>query len=816
MTKIWARAAKNAVKTANFAPVIRKTGIFIMSLSLVLALLWSCSSVKHVPDGSYLLDKVTIKTDSAGKEINTDELYNFLRQTPNHKVLGFAKLQLATYNLSGSDSTKWYNRWLRNIGQSPVIYDEELTAASARQLRMALINRGYLDAQVEADTISRNHKKMEVNYRITPGRPRVIGSLGYEIADEKLAEVVFNDTSKVIFRPGAMFDRNVLDEERARIAKNLRDKGYYGFSKENIVFIADTVAGDNRVDLTMRVSLPRYVADYTSSQRDSSANGKINEFIGTPDDPRSATGRYLLGKIFFYVDADPAVKPEVPYDTVEYKGITVVYGQDRYLKPSILDEKCLMKPGLPFNERDEERTYESLAQLGILKFINIELKPVAAIDGETILDADIILSRNKKQGITVELEGTNSEGDLGFGAGLTYRHRNLAKGSEMLTAKIRGSYESLSGKLDGFINNRFTEYASEVGITFPKFECPFVKKSFKQKILANTEFAVSFNYQERPEYTRIIAGAAWKYKWSRRRNRFMTNHTYDFVDINYVKLPRSTLNLLDEISPNPLLRYSYEDHLIMRMGYTYSRTNRRIPTATVNAFAIQPYVSSLRFSVETAGNFLYAISSLTGARRKEGAYKVFGTQYSQYAKADFDYTYTKNFNSRNALAFHVGAGIAVPYANSSMVPFEKRFYAGGANGVRGWGVRTLGPGAYDSKNSLTDFINQCGDIRLDLSLEYRAKLFWVFESALFIDAGNIWTIRNYPNQPGGMFKFDKFYKQIALAYGIGLRMDFTYFLLRLDLGMKAHNPAANQEPWPLIHPKWKRDSNFHFSVGYPF
>ena len=165
---------------------------------------------------------------------------------------------------------------------------------------------------------------------------------------------------------------------------------------------------------------------------------------------------------------------------------------------------------------------------------------------------------------------------------------------------------------------------------------------------------------------------------------------------------------------------------------------------------------------------------------------------------------------------HVGAGIAYPYGNSSMVPFEKRFYAGGANGVRGWGVRTLGPGAYDAKNSVTDFINQCGDIRLDLSIEYRAKLFWVLEGALFVDAGNIWTIKDYPNQPGGQFKFDKFYKQIAAAYGLGLRMDFTYFLLRLDLGFKAYNPAMNQERWPIIHPRWGRDANFHFAVGYPF
>ena len=174
------------------------------------------------------------------------------------------------------------------------------------------------------------------------------------------------------------------------------------------------------------------------------------------------------------------------------------------------------------------------------------------------------------------------------------------------------------------------------------------------------------------------------------------------------------------------------------------------------------------------------------------------------------------FTERTSLAFHLGAGVAVPYGNSSMVPFEKRFYAGGANGVRGWGVRTLGPGRYDAKNSVSDFINQCGDIRLDFSLEARVKLFWVLEGAAFIDAGNVWTIRNYETQPGGLFRFDSFYKELGWAYGIGLRMDFTYFLLRFDLGMKAYNPAINQEPWPLTHPRWNRDATFHFSVGYPF
>ncbi len=197
-------------------------------------------------------------------------------------------------------------------------------------------------------------------------------------------------------------------------------------------------------------------------------------------------------------------------------------------------------------------------------------------------------------------------------------------------------------------------------------------------------------------------------------------------------------------------------------------------------------------------------------------YEVFNTQFSQYIKGEVDYAITRNFDHRHSLAFHIGGGIGYPYGNSRVLPFEKRFYAGGANGVRGWGVRTLGPGRYNSHNSVSYFINQCGDIRLDMSLEYRAKLFWVLEGGAFIDAGNIWTIHNYENQPGGMFHFNTFWKEIAWAYGLGLRMDFNYFLLRLDLGVKAYNPAQGQERWPLFHFDWHRDTAVHFSVGYPF
>lgn len=611
-----------------------------------------------------------------------------------------------------------------------------------------------------------------------------MGRVSLDCSDSIVGRFVEESMGNSLLKTGRNLNLSVLDDERTRIVNHLRNNGYYEFAKDRIAFVADTVAGSKKTDLTLRI-------------------------LG--DNHR----RYTVGRVIFQPYYNPGLSSE-GLDTVPYGNIFIITDAEHpksYIAPRILESCNRIIPGQPYSAREFERTYQSLVRLGIIRSISIALEPTS--DGE--LDAIVRLSRNSLQGVSVELEGTNSEGDLGAGVGVTYQHRNIFKGSETLTLKTRGAYESLSGNLEGLINNHYTEAAAEIALSFPKMVAPFLSAKYKRNMPATTELALNGNYQERPEYTRIIAGAAWKYRWD---NPSRTNRrTFDLLDISYVFLPRSTINFLDEVAgSNPLLRYSYEDHFIMRMGYSTFLTNKRsaTPFGESGNAKRQRLIWTFRGSAEVAGNLLYAISKLTGQSRSDGAYKIFGTQYAQYAKGEADYMLSRHFTRRASLAFRIGAGVAVPYGNSSMVPFEKRFYAGGANSVRGWGVRTLGPGRYNSRNTVSNFINQCGDIRLDLNLEARCKLFWVLEGAAFIDGGNIWTIRNYETQPGGLFRFDSFYKELAWGYGVGLRLDFTYFLLRLDLGMKAYNPAMNQEPWPLIHPNWHRDATFHFSVGYPF
>ena len=756
----------------------------------------ACSSTKHVPQGKLLLDKVKINVTDPHKDVEASQLANYLRQNANHRVLGGLKLQLALYNIAGRDSANWFNRWIKRVGTPPVIYDSALTVASADQLHMALSNRGFMNNvvtyQVEADSAKR---KARVNYDITLGEPYFIRSIDYDIPDEDLRDIILADTARFTVHEGDLLNYNRLDEWRQNITENLRNHGYYAFNKEYITFMADTAAGSKAVDLTL-------------NSRDPYRNDHMPYY--TEHEP------FYVRDVVYVTDYDPVEMHDAFWgtDTVTLlSGIQIIEGPDRYLRHDVLDECNHIEPGQLYNAEAITRTYRALGRLNILKQINIDVRPLGEVDGVLMVDAYVLLSPDKSQTVSVSLEGTNSEGDLGFGVGLDYEHRNIFKGAEVLSAKAKVSYESISGNLSGLINNNYSEYSTELGLTFPKFMFPFLKRSFKRKIQASTAFTVNFDYQARPEYTRIIAGGSWRYQWTERSRRMA--HTLTLVDVSVISVPKYNEEFFKRIT-NPLLFYSYQDHLIMRMGYNFYRTNK----AEMNVLQMgrfQRNVFTIRANAETAGNLLYGLSHLTGQKADaDGSYKAMGIRYSQYFKADADYSFTHYFDHRQSVAFHVGAGVAVPYGNSDVLPFEKRFYSGGANSVRGWGVRTLGPGSYDSNNNLSKFIYQCGDIRFDVNLEYRAKLFWVVELGLFMDAGNIWTIKNYEDQPGGVFKFNKFYEQIAAAYGAGIRLDFKYFLVRVDMGMKAHNPASGQEHWPLLHPRFKRDSEFHFSVGYPF
>ena len=657
------------------------------------------------------------------------------------------------------EKPKLFSLFRNPFSRKPVIYDTLQARLSCQDLMTAMQNEGYMNAGVSLYTETKG-KKLKATYLLHPGQPFLIGKVNYDIQDEGIQQLLHLDqTDNQQIKPGMRFTVETLDNERKRIAGLLSDNGYFRFNKDFIHFTADTVMG--RKDIALTLQLRKYKSNSNSPEVDHT--------------------RYLIRDVLFQSNDSDRI----------------------HLRKQVLLNATAIKAGRPYDASALQRTYNNFARLQAVKYTNIKF---AEVPDTNLLDCHIQISTNKPSTISFQPEGTNTAGDLGAAASITYTNRNLFHGSEQLSIEFRGAYEAITG-LEGYQDQNYTEFSVETKLVFPRFLAPFLSKSFRRRQTASSEWAVSWNFQNRPEFHRRVFSSAWRYRWSEPKHHL--NYRFDLLDLNYVYMPwiSSTFkrDYLDNAeNRNAILRYNYEDIFIMKAGFTVSYTDG---------------VDAVRANFESAGNLLNGVSKGFGFKtNSQGQHTLFNIAYAQYVKFDFDYTHLFQFDKRNALALHAGLGVAYPYGNSTVLPFEKRYFSGGANSVRGWSVRELGPGKFKGTDGRIDFINQTGDVKLDLNAEYRSSLFWKLQGALFIDAGNIWTLRNYAEQPGGQFKFTEFYKQIAASYGMGLRLNFDYFILRFDVGMKAINPAyeSEKEHWSIIHPKLSRDFDFHFAVGLPF
>lgn len=657
------------------------------------------------------------------------------------------------------EKPKLFSLFRNPFSRKPVIYDTLQARLSCQDLMTAMQNEGYMNAGVSLYTETKG-KKLKATYLLHPGQPFLIGKVNYDIQDEGILQLLHLDQpANQQIKPGMRFTVETLDNERKRIAGLLSDNGYFRFNKDFIHFTADTIMG--RKDIALTLQLRKYKPNNNSPEVDHT--------------------RYLIRDVLFQSNDSDRI----------------------HLRKQVLLNATAIKEGRPYDASALQRTYNNFARLQAVKYTNIKF---AEVPDTNLLDCHIQISTNKPSTISFQPEGTNTAGDLGAAASITYTNRNLFHGSEQLSIEFRGAYEAITG-LEGYQDQNYTEFSVETKLVFPRFLAPFLSKSFRRRQTASSEWAVSWDFQNRPEFHRRVFSSAWRYRWSEPKHHL--NYRFDLLDLNYVYMPwiSSTFkrDYLDNAeNRNAILRYNYEDIFIMKTGFTVSYTDG---------------VDAVRANFESAGNLLNGVSKGFGFKtNSQGQHTLFNIAYAQYVKFDFDYTHLFQFDKRNALALHAGLGVAYPYGNSTVLPFEKRYFSGGANSVRGWSVRELGPGKFKGTDGRIDFINQTGDVKLDLNAEYRSSLFWKLQGALFIDAGNIWTLRNYSEQPGGQFKFTEFYKQIAASYGMGLRLNFDYFILRFDVGMKAINPAyeSEKEHWSIIHPKLSRDFDFHFAVGLPF
>lgn len=719
-----------------------------------------CSASKFIPEDRWMLDGVKIKSDVKGVDAKLFEQY--VRQSGNSKWFSLFKVPLATYALSGRDSTKWINRKLQDLGEAPELFDSAQADLTCRDLANALHGMGYIRAKADYAVEFGKKRKVKVVYTLHPGERFHIGSVAYDIQDEGVDSLLSTvKQGRSLLRVGMPFVVADLEAERERITDLLNNNGYFNFHKDFISYSADTVRGGTSVGLTLH----------------------LYKYRAADVDGETCHRRYVVGDVEFHASGGESKIP---------------------LRRSVLEENTLIEPGKMFNAADLQKTYNRFGRLQIVKYTNIKFGE--RTEGGDTLDCDIGISTNKINSISFQPEGTNTAGDFGVAASLTYENRNIFRGAETFSVKLRGAFEAITG-LEGYQNQDYEEYSVESKLVFPRFVVPFLSKGFKRRSTAVSELSVSYNMQNRPEFYRRLFSATWRYRWSGAEGR--RSYSFDLIDLNYIYMPWISSTFRDEYlddagNRNSILRYNYEDLFIMKLGFGTSFNNG---------------TDAYKVNVETSGNLLNGISRMLGrGRNADGQYTLFNIAFAQYVKGDFDFTHLFRIDRNNNLAFHFGFGLAWPYGNSRVLPFEKRYFSGGANSVRGWSVRGLGPGRFKGSDGAIDFINQTGDLKLDINLELRSFLFWKFYGAVFVDAGNIWTLREYEEQPGGQFRFSDFYKQIAVAYGIGLRLNFDYFILRFDMGMKAVNPAYDtaKEHFPIINPDLSRDFAFHFAVGLPF
>jgi len=767
----------------------------------------SCRPTRYVPEGNYLLNKS--KIESSNKQINSDELESYIKQKTNKRILLVFRFHLWIYNIASSGKErKWKSKIKEIIGEEPVIYDDFLKTKSTKQLLQYLKNKGYYKAIVTDTTIYKN-KKAKVEFRINSNEVYKINNIEYQFEDDSVKQIILDNSNNSLIKIGSPLDVDLLQSERNRVANVMNNNGYYYFSKEFIYYEVDSNSFEN--EARIKISIKKNVRKI-SDEEFINENHKI----------------YKIRNIYVYSDYDPKELLSDPNfykensDTLIFNNINFIYKDKLTVKPGIISQSTYIKPNDIFSKTITDKTYKSISSLRIFKLINIVYTDVS-IENDNLLDCFIQLTPFTLQSYTVELEGTNSSGNLGVASNLLYQHKSLFKGAEIFDIKFKGALEAQTTELkdnDGIIQENIPfntiEIGSESGLSFQQFLLPIRSEKFTQKYNPRTKILVSYNFQNRPDYTRTILKNSFGYYWN--GSKFI-KHIVNPIEINSVRIKYNSEEFIESIK-DQYIKSSYTNHLVTVTSYSLIYN-----TQNINKTRNFVYIN---WNAESSGNILTAINNFIGTDTIDGSYNLLGVKYAQFVKSEIDLRYYNILNKANNTVIRFFAGLGFPYGNINVLPFEKKYFSGGANSLRAWQVRSLGPGSFVDSLGLT---NQLGDIKLEANFEYRFKLIWVLEGAFFIDAGNIWAINSYDTRDGAMFKFSEFYKQSAIGTGLGARFDFSFFVFRFDVGLKVREPQfQNNQSWVienLFDKEWKENYKlandrkyrffaFNFGIGYPF
>lgn len=814
---------------------------------LGIAFLSGCNPTKRLASDEYLLKKNKFKFEEEPK-IDKDDLKEVVKQEPNRKILG-ARFYLWAYNVPNPEKFEKRNEkrlrklkeknekrltkgkepkdfkpfgswWRETVGEAPVVFDSTLVDKSAEQIRTFLVKHGYFNAEVSSEVNLQEQRQMKTAlYLINPGRAYKIDSLTFEIEDVYLENLVYESrTAGKNVKVGDRFDVEKLDLERKKLTSYFRNRGYYDFHKELIYFDVDSSLSRHAVNLVLGI-IPRKVP----------YEGNPDSLIVVP------YKRYKLNEITV-VDR-PFLRDQkiTNSDTLFLRNYRIIDQNQLRVKPKTIGQNILFDQNEYYQLDRVTRTYRRLSTLPIVRAASIEFEPVTDEIENRLLNVIIGLSPAPKQNVSLEWNGTNQGGFLGISGAVGYRNRNIFGGAEVLSMEISGGLEAQQLLTESGSNNEVgqglafntLEFGPQISLTFPRFLLPFSSDRFAKSANPRTTLITNLSYQRRPDYERTRSFGSILYRWNETATK---EWQISPLELSLIKIDRSLAfdERLDEIN-DPFLTNSFQDHFIQSSRVAFILNTQRQENAKRNLYFY-------RAEIETAGSVLRGLYQLSNAAKNEnGGYEALGIQFAHYLKTLHDFRHYNIPNEKMSTAYRLSAGVGIPLNNLSVLPFEKSFFAGGANGIRAWQARTLGPGSF--RDPVQNF-DKIGDILIEGNIEYRFDITDILEGAFFVDAGNIWVMGNETERPGALFRFDRFLSEIAVGAGAGTRFNFDFFLIRLDLGLQVKDPSLDPgERWlfqakdqynayiddlrisdnelpELTHYRWQW--NLNIGIGYPF
>ena len=801
LTRVFQAAARHTISTVRLSRFWYRYLLLIIPLSISIS---GCHVTKNYESSEFLL--ISNKIQIPGGTVPVEDLLPYIQQQPNAMFMGVFRVNLALYNIGNKGKETKFKHWLKTkAGTAPVLVDTSLVSSSLKQMGLYLSNKGYFNSSL-SDTVIYLKKKARVIYRIKPAQPYVIRRITYSIPDTQVARFVLKDTIHTLLKRGKNYDSYLFDDERTRITKNLMNSGFFRFSNNYIKYTIDTNLRSHKLDLKLEI---------------------INEVVPSMD-PFSSWRiiphkRYYINKIFIYPEFDHVASFTGVYDTVvkTYENPVRDQPPNTYyflnksvftIKAGTIAQSIFITPKSHYNLEDVNQTYAQLSGLQVFKYIKIQFRDVADNEkkkesGRDLIDSHIELTRKQLQSFAITTDGTNSGGAFGVQANLGYQNFNIFKGAQLLRLNLSGSLQMQA--TDSYEGSSFfntIEFGANASLTFPQFLLPIKPERLHKNFKPKTTINIGYNYQLQQHYDRHISNITFGYTWKQKETG---THLLNPVEISLVKIFKdSYFDSVIASQTDNRLKNQYTDHLVAGLKYTYTFNNQQIRK-------LKNFIY-IRTNFETGGNLLYAANLILYGHQPEGdAYKLFGLPFAQFVRPDIDFRYYNLLGHNSSMVYRFYGGIGIPYGNVSLLPFEKAFFAGGANGMRGWRMYSLGPGTYVNNNASETF-NQIGDIQLEGNAEYRFPIYDWIRGAFFIDMGNIWLLKESADLPGGKFDWSTFASQIAIDAGLGVRFDFDFFIFRFDPAIALKVPSyPSNDRWTFDKMQLK-DIVWNFGIGYPF